>query len=60
MAAEAMVNGGLHWRWLCGTEPTAPKGAALTAVAVDGGGGNGVVPATVVDNDSNGGDGVLD
>ena len=31
-------------------EPMAPMGASLMAVAVDGGGSNGVLPATVKDN----------
>ncbi len=34
-----------------GMEPMAPMGVSLTAVAVDGSGGNSAVPATLDDND---------
>ncbi len=33
-------------------EPTAPMGASSRAVTVDGGGGNGIVPAAVDDNNT--------
>ena len=35
-----------------GMEPMAPMGASSTAVAVDGGGSNGIVPATIDNNDN--------
>ncbi len=45
LSIAVVVDGGSG-----GMEPTAPMGALLTAVAVDGNGGNGIVAATVDNN----------
>jgi hypothetical protein len=45
LSTAVVIDGGSS-----GMEPTAPMAAWLTAVAVDGSGGNGIVAAPVDDN----------